>query len=81
MESSEIKSMLCRDIERLNSRQMNEVRGILQNYFNSKVEPEEWEFQSAPQRNSNKEALEQADSNFTKPVAEAISIIRKKYQK
>ena len=42
MKTVEIKSNLYQKIEELNSRQLNEVYGLFQNYLNANDDSEEW---------------------------------------
>jgi hypothetical protein len=79
MTASELKLDLLQKIEALDKRQLNDIYGMLQNYFNSNETAEEWETLSDQQKEKIELGLRQADEGFTKPVAEVTSKLRKKY--
>jgi hypothetical protein len=79
MKTVEIKSHILHGINGLNSRQLNEVYGLFQNYLNSNDDTEEWDNLSSQQQDKIMAGLEQANANKTKPVGEITARLRKKY--
>ena len=66
-------------IEGLNMHQLKEVYGLLQNYFNSKDAVDEWDQLTALEKAKIEAGILQADEGNTKPVAEVLLRLRKKY--
>ena len=78
MKGAEIKLDLLRKMEGLNVRQLKEVYGLLQNYFNSNETVEEWVSMTSAQKEKIEKGIKQADANITKPLAEVTTRLRRK---
>ncbi len=79
MKAIEIKSDLFNKIERLNLRQLKEVYGLFQNYFNSNETVEEWNNMSPRLKEKIENGIQEADANIVKPLPEVTARLRRKY--
>jgi hypothetical protein len=79
VKTAEIKSNISRRIDGLNARQLDEVYGLFQNYFNSNDDTEERDNLSSQQEEKIVVGIKQPNANNTKPVGEVTSRLRKKY--
>ena len=79
MKGAEIKLDLLRKIEELNVRQLKEVYGLFQNYFNSNEHVEDWVNLTSAQKEKIEKGIKQADANITKSLTEVTTRLRRKY--
>jgi len=79
MKALEIRSDLHQKIEALNSKELNEVYGLFQNYLNSHDDASSWSNLSVAQKDRIMTGLQQANAHKTKPLNEVTSRLRAKY--
>jgi hypothetical protein len=79
MKAAEIKLDLLKQIDGMNVHQLKDIYGLLQNYFNSNNNTEEWEILTTQQKEKIENGIIQADAKITKPANEVINRLKKKY--
>jgi hypothetical protein len=63
MSTAELKLEIFRKINTLNTRQLEEALGLIENYINSKSNTEEWEQLSAEQQEGINESIRDLDKD------------------
>ncbi len=79
MKAAEIRSDLLKKIEHMNAAQLKTVYGLMENYFNSTDDTEEWDALTLQQKEKIKKGIAQADAGNTKPLSSVVARLRKKY--
>lgn len=79
MKTTEIRTDLLKKIDELNASQLKDVYGLVQNYFSSTVDTEEWDLLSPVQRAKINKGVAQANANLGSPLADVMLRIRSKH--
>lgn len=79
MEEAALKNELHDKIEHADIKQLNEIYGLLINYFNSNDNTGDWDTLSDYRKERINKSIEQADAGLYVPVKEVVERVRKKY--
>lgn len=80
MEEAVLKNELHDKIEHADIKQLNEIYGLLMNYFNSKYDPTEgWDLLPEHHKEQILKGLAEADAGLGTPAKEVIRRTREKY--
>ena len=79
MEEAALKIELHDKIEHADPKQLNEIYGLLINYFNSNDSTGEWDTLSDYRKERINKSIEQANAGLYVPPKEVSDRIRKKY--
>ncbi|RFZ83374.1 hypothetical protein DYU05_14660 [Mucilaginibacter terrenus] len=79
MEETAIKADLLDKIEHADGEQLQQIYGMVLNYFNAVVPSEEWITMPEAMQSRIIESLEQADAGLMRPADNVLKEIRKKY--
>jgi len=66
-------------IDHADHRQLEDIYGLIINYFNGQEDESEWDLLSEPMQREITESLEQAKAGIGRDAQTVISEIRKKY--
>ncbi len=78
MNATELKTDLVKKIEAMNLHQLKDVYGLVQNYFNSNEDVEDWNSLAPVHRKAIEIGLKQADMGLTVPLSEVMAAARRK---
>ncbi|HVV55637.1 MAG TPA: hypothetical protein VHC47_09950 [Mucilaginibacter sp.] len=76
---TEIRTDLHEKIEHADGKQLEEIYGLLMNYFNGQYSIEERDTLTANQKEAINEGLAQAEAGEDEPVSELTNRLRSKY--
>lgn len=79
MTVSDLKLKIFRKIDSLEKSRLEEVYGLIMNYFNNQVDESEWEELSNEQKQGIINAIDEIDSGKGIPHKKVATKIRKKY--
>ena len=79
MELAELKVDLHEKIEHADGAQLQEIYGLLTNYFNGNESMEEWDSLSEAEKNRTLQSLEQADAGLGESLQDANKRLKAKY--
>lgn len=80
MTASDIKLKIFRQIDALDKNRLEELYGVLLNYFNGQKNLDEWEKLTEEQRKGLLDAIEEIDSGKGIPHSEVMEKIHTKYK-
>ena len=79
MSTAELKNELHEKIDHADDTQVQQLYGLMLNYFNGLDDVEEWDSLSKFQQDQINIGLEQAEAGLGSPATEVIRSIREKY--
>ncbi len=79
MSTEEIKLMIFRQVDALDTTQLNEFYGIMQNYLKSKHDIDEWIGVSKEEQDCIEDALQELNDGKGVPHEEVMGKLRKKH--
>jgi len=79
MSTEEIKLKIFRQVDSLDANKLKELYGVIQNYFNSKREEDEWIGVNMTEKQGIEDAMHELDAGKGIPDEQVMSRLRKKY--